>query len=189
MVLGVMRFLQIEWHNHERARNAWDIERAEMKQKITRMQGENNNLKRTKVVLEKHVKMLEKVITDERIKHLAAASGEKTQADDSAEIDIRAKAALKAELKNGMFGSPLIWMLANHVISQPKPHSILFWTWRMEPTTLRYQPTWTSRESFYQDASRKSPFSCFRPHIHLLRIPACNLSPTLLDTSANKRHR
>jgi striatin 1/3/4 len=103
-----MRFLQIEWHNHERARNAWDIERAEMKQKITRMQGENNNLKRTKEVLEKHVKMLEKVITDERTKHRVAASGEKSQADDSAEIDIRAKAALKAELKNGMAGCPSV---------------------------------------------------------------------------------
>ena len=73
-----MRFLQIEWHNHERARNSWDIERAEMKQKITKMQGENNHLKRTVQVLDKHVKMLEKVILDERAKHNATAPGEKS---------------------------------------------------------------------------------------------------------------
>jgi len=29
-----MRFLQTEWHRHERDRNAWDIERAEMKSRI-----------------------------------------------------------------------------------------------------------------------------------------------------------
>ena len=106
-----MRFLQIEWHNHERARNAWDIERAEMKQKITRMQGENNNLKRTKEVLEKHVKMLEKVLTEERKKNRAATPGEKSQEDDQAEIDLRAKAALKAELKNGTVCLPILQKL------------------------------------------------------------------------------
>ncbi|KAI7180907.1 hypothetical protein KC352_g23582, partial [Hortaea werneckii] len=37
---GVMRFLQIEWHAHERARNSWDIERAEMKAKIAKQEGE-----------------------------------------------------------------------------------------------------------------------------------------------------
>jgi len=103
-----MRFLQIEWHNHERARNGWDIERAEMKQKITRMQGENNNLKRTKEVLEKHVKMLEKVIMDERKKSREATAGEKLQAEDNTEVEVRAKAALKAELKNGKVWPPPI---------------------------------------------------------------------------------
>ncbi|KAF2669371.1 WD40 repeat-like protein [Microthyrium microscopicum] len=98
---GVMRFLQIEWHNHERARNAWDIERAEMKQKITKMQGENNHLKRTTQILERHVKMLEKVLVDERAKSKAANAGEKPSADDKDDIDLKAKAALKAELKNG----------------------------------------------------------------------------------------
>jgi striatin 1/3/4 len=96
-----MRFLQIEWHNHERARNGWDIERAEMKQKITKMQGENNHLKRTNQVLEKHVKMLERVILNERAKTKAALAGDKPPVDDSEEIDFKAKAALKAELKNG----------------------------------------------------------------------------------------
>ena len=41
-----MRFLQLEWHNHERARNTWDIERAEMRAKIAKLEGENRHSKR-----------------------------------------------------------------------------------------------------------------------------------------------
>src|ERR1700743_1063497 len=95
-----MRFIHVEWHAHERARNAWEIERAEMKQKITRMEGENNHLKRSHQVLEKHVKMLEKVILDERAKYKAAMAGDKPP-DDKAEVDFKAKAALKLELQKG----------------------------------------------------------------------------------------
>jgi striatin 1/3/4 len=106
---GVMRFLQIEWHNHERARNSWDIERAEMKQKITKMQGENNQLKRTNQLLEKHVKMLENVIQNERRKAKAAAAGEKPPADvKSDDIDFDAKAALKKELQQGILLSATV---------------------------------------------------------------------------------
>ena len=57
-----MRFLQLEWHNHERARNAWDIERAEMKAKIAKQEGEVRSAKRLNEQLEKHVKMLENAL-------------------------------------------------------------------------------------------------------------------------------
>ena len=97
-----MRFIHVEWHAHERARNAWEIERAEMKQKITRMEGENNHLKRSHQVLEKHIKMLERVILEERAKYKAAMAGDKPPLDDKAEVDFKAKAALKAELQKGM---------------------------------------------------------------------------------------
>jgi striatin 1/3/4 len=102
-----MRFLQIEWHNHERTRNGWDIERAEMRQKITKMQGENNHLKRTVQVLEKHIKMLEKVVMDERKKHKAIQAGDQPAGDDKDEVDLKAKAALKSELKNGLLHKKL----------------------------------------------------------------------------------
>lgn len=103
LFVGVMRFLQIEWHNHERARNSWDIEKAEMKQKITKMQGENNQLKRTNQLLEKHVKMLENAIQNERRKAKAALAGEKAPTDlKEDEIDFDAKAALKKEIQDGM---------------------------------------------------------------------------------------
>jgi striatin 1/3/4 len=98
-----MRFLQIEWHNHERARNSWDIEKAEMKQKITKMQGENNQLKRTNQLLEKHVKMLENAIQSERRKTKAALAGDKPPGDlKEDEIDFDAKAALKKEIQEGI---------------------------------------------------------------------------------------
>src|SRR6201992_224482 len=101
--VGVMRFLQIEWHNHERARNSWDIEKAEMKQKITKMQGENNQLKRNVQVLEKHVKMLENAIQGERRKAKAALAGEKPSGEvKEEEIDFDAKAALKKEIQEGL---------------------------------------------------------------------------------------
>ena len=43
---GVMRFLQTEWHRHERDRNAWEIERAEMKSRIGRLEGDARTSKR-----------------------------------------------------------------------------------------------------------------------------------------------
>jgi len=65
---GVMRFLQIEWHNHERARNAWDIERAEMKAKIAKHEGESRHAKRINEQLERQVRMLESALKQERKK-------------------------------------------------------------------------------------------------------------------------
>ncbi|KAG9970710.1 hypothetical protein KCU72_g24584, partial [Aureobasidium melanogenum] len=65
---GVMRFLQIEWHNHERARNAWDIERAEMKAKIAKHEGECRHAKRINEQLERQVRMLESALKQERRK-------------------------------------------------------------------------------------------------------------------------
>ncbi|KAF2005498.1 striatin Pro11 [Amniculicola lignicola CBS 123094] len=72
---GVMRFLQLEWHNHERARNAWDIERAEMKAKIAKQEGEVRSAKKLNDQLNRHIRMLEKALMDERARHKAAMAG------------------------------------------------------------------------------------------------------------------
>jgi len=71
--LGVMRFLQLEWHNHERARNAWDIERAEMKAKIAKQEGEVRSAKKLNDQLNKHIRMLEQALVNERKKHKAGS--------------------------------------------------------------------------------------------------------------------
>lgn len=68
-----MRFLQLEWHNHERARNAWDIERAEMKAKIAKQEGEVRSAKKLNDQLNKHIRMLELALTNERTKNKNAA--------------------------------------------------------------------------------------------------------------------
>ena len=65
---GVMRFLQTEWHRHERDRNAWEIERAEMKSRIGKLEGDGRTSKRLQETLGKHVKILENALKREREK-------------------------------------------------------------------------------------------------------------------------
>lgn len=55
----MMRFLQTEWHKHERDRNSWEIERAEMKARIAKLEGENRAAKRLQQGLMTRIKMLE----------------------------------------------------------------------------------------------------------------------------------
>jgi hypothetical protein len=87
---GVMRFLQIEWHNHERARNAWDIERAEMKAKIAKQEGEGRQAKRLNEQLDRQVRMLEMALRNERAK----SKGGKVEEKKGAESE-------KEKMKNG----------------------------------------------------------------------------------------
>ena len=94
---GVMRFLQLEWHSHERARNAWDIERAEMKAKIAKQEGEVRSAKKLNDQLNKHIRMLEQALTNERAK--AKAGGAGANSHSSAE-DKKGKG--KADAKSGM---------------------------------------------------------------------------------------
>lgn len=63
-----MRFLQTEWHRHERDRNAWEIEREEMKNRIASLEGETRTSKGLRISLERHVKLLEIAVKKEREK-------------------------------------------------------------------------------------------------------------------------
>lgn len=96
-----MRFLQIEWHNHERARNSWEIEREEMKQKVTKDEGEIKKLKWQNEFLEKHVKMLESSLRAERAKSRALAAGDKSVAEKEAATEVKGKAAAKLDPRHG----------------------------------------------------------------------------------------
>lgn len=89
-----MRFLQTEWHRHERDRNAWDIEREEMKRRIGRLEGEAKTTKRLHSTLEKHIKILEMALKREREKVKTLSNGEKVDLlKDSKEV---AREELKA---------------------------------------------------------------------------------------------
>ncbi|EEQ29147.1 1,2-dihydroxy-3-keto-5-methylthiopentene dioxygenase [Microsporum canis] len=91
---GVMRFLQTEWHRHERDRNAWEIERAEMKSRIGRLEGDARTSKRMHESLGKHVRILEIALKKEREKTSKLAEGEKLEPGvDPKEV---AKKSLKA---------------------------------------------------------------------------------------------
>ncbi|EPS44479.1 hypothetical protein H072_1516 [Dactylellina haptotyla CBS 200.50] len=65
----VMRFLQTEWHRHERERNQWEIERAEMRARIAKLEGESSAAKRLQQGYLKRVKMLESALKQERSKN------------------------------------------------------------------------------------------------------------------------
>lgn len=77
--LGVMRFLQTEWHRHERDRNAWEIERAEMKSRIGRLEGDARTSKHLHESLGKHVKILEMALKKEREKVKSLSDGAKVE--------------------------------------------------------------------------------------------------------------
>lgn len=74
---GVMRFLQTEWHRHERDRNAWEIERAEMKSRIGRLEGDLRTSKRLHESLGKHVRLMETALKREREKVKKLSTNEK----------------------------------------------------------------------------------------------------------------
>ena len=61
-----MRFLQTEWHRHERDRNAWEIEREEMKKRIAGLEGESRTGRGVRTALEKHLRILEIALKKER---------------------------------------------------------------------------------------------------------------------------
>lgn len=72
-----MRFLQTEWHRHERDRNAWEIERAEMKSRIGRLEGDARKSKKTQESLGKYIKILETALKKERERTQSLSNGEK----------------------------------------------------------------------------------------------------------------
>lgn len=93
---GVMRFLQTEWHRHERDRNAWEIERAEMKSRIGRLEGDVRTSKRLHESVGKHVRLLEAALKKERERVKKLSNGEKIEdVRDSKEIARESLNALK----------------------------------------------------------------------------------------------
>lgn len=92
-----MRFLQTEWHRHERDRNAWEIERAEMKSRIGRLEGDVRTSKRLHESLGKHVKMLETALKKEREKVRSLSNGQ--QLEDTRDSKEIAKENLKNNVK------------------------------------------------------------------------------------------
>lgn len=79
-----MRFLQTEWHRHERDRNAWEIERQEMKARIATLEGQARRSDATQKALKKYVAMLERKVKQQTTKPKSeanAADGNKTKPD------------------------------------------------------------------------------------------------------------
>lgn len=92
-LVGVMRFLQTEWHRHERDRNAWQIERAEMKSRIGKLEGDGRTSKRLQESLGKHVKLLENALKREREKSTAPPPSDGDQEEKKVEDEETAQDA------------------------------------------------------------------------------------------------
>jgi striatin 1/3/4 len=76
-----MRFLQTEWHRHERDRNAWEIERQEMRARIASLEGAGRRNQLTQNGQKKYIKLLETALKEERKKAKAG-----TEADPAKEV-------------------------------------------------------------------------------------------------------
>ncbi|KAI9807633.1 MAG: hypothetical protein M1825_005574 [Sarcosagium campestre] len=94
---GVMRFLQTEWHRHERDRNAWEIERAEMKARIAKLEGENRSSKKMQDSFSKHIQMLESALRRERENFKAAKDKAGANGEGAEESEQTSKSNDKAE--------------------------------------------------------------------------------------------
>jgi striatin 1/3/4 len=98
-----MRFLQTEWHRHERDRNAWEIEREEMRNRIAILEGETRTSKGMRISLERHVKLLETALKKERDRTRNVSKGESVDnhkdAKDLAREEL--KAAGKGTISHG----------------------------------------------------------------------------------------
>ncbi|KAG9243934.1 WD40-repeat-containing domain protein [Calycina marina] len=78
-----MRFLQTEWHRHERDRNGWEIERQEMKSRIAKLEGSTRKLDTSNLSLNKYVSMLEKALRERDAQVKKFKAGGEPSADQS----------------------------------------------------------------------------------------------------------
>jgi striatin 1/3/4 len=95
---GVMRFLQTEWHRHERDRNAWEIEKQEMKGRIANLEGQARRADATQKALKKYVSILERKIKDQAAQLTGTSV---TEEADPAKNDRAAK--IQEKLRCGTF--------------------------------------------------------------------------------------
>ncbi|OIW22933.1 WD40 repeat-like protein [Coniochaeta ligniaria NRRL 30616] len=99
---GVMRFLQTEWHRHERDRNAWEIEKQEMKARIASLEGQARRSDATQKALKKYVTILEKKVKDQANQ---LKGGKSAEADKSKEE--QREAQLKEHLRSSAAVKPV----------------------------------------------------------------------------------
>jgi len=149
-----MRFLQIEWHNHERARNAWDIERAEMKAKIAKQEGEGRQAKRLNEQLDRQVRMLEMALRNERAKSKGGKVEDKKGADSEKEKkkngDEKGTKASKRARKLGVRPAGRTIMLTNLL---QRSTSIIIHSYRLTRTS-RARKNASSTSTARQSTSR-----------------------------------
>ncbi|POS75348.1 hypothetical protein DHEL01_v206260 [Diaporthe helianthi] len=97
---GVMRFLQTEWHRHERDRNAWEIEKQEMKGRIANLEGAARRADATQKALKKYVTILESKVKDQSAQLKAAASGAEVEGQNAKPKKVDREGLIQAKLRS-----------------------------------------------------------------------------------------
>jgi len=67
---GVLHYLQMEWRKFEKEKTEWEIERTDLKTRLSFLEGERRGIENLKVDLIRRIKMLEYALRQERIKYL-----------------------------------------------------------------------------------------------------------------------
>lgn len=122
-----MRFLQTEWHRHERDRNAWEIERAEMKSRIGKLEGDVRTSKRLHESLGKHVRLLEAALKKEREKVKKLSNNEKVD-------DTRDPKEIARESINALKGFSSLFLLLYYNLSA-RPSRLTDYLTRLSSTS------------------------------------------------------
>lgn len=91
---GVMRFLQTEWHRHERDRNAWEIERQEMRGRVASLEGQARRADATQKALKKYVSILERKVKDQAAQLKGVPTPDSAKDDRAARIQERLQGQL-----------------------------------------------------------------------------------------------
>ncbi|KAK9452161.1 Striatin family-domain-containing protein [Limtongia smithiae] len=81
---GVMRYLQTQWQRTEKSRIQWEIERAEMKARIARLEGEKRGTEHLLESYAKRIAMLEHALAKERSKSSPASDAPAAEAGAAA---------------------------------------------------------------------------------------------------------
>lgn len=98
-----MRFLQTEWHRHERDRNGWEIERQEMKGRIARLEGSTRKSDASNKSLKKYINMLEKALKDRDAQVKALKAGSDVHTKDSRDGKEKESLAVKKERRKHLW--------------------------------------------------------------------------------------
>jgi striatin 1/3/4 len=100
-----MRFLQTEWHRHERDRNAWEIERQEMRGRIATLEGQARRSDATQKALQKYVGILQNKVK-EQAEQLQGAAPRATEPEgkEAGGTDDRAT-RIREKLKSGCYAT------------------------------------------------------------------------------------
>jgi striatin 1/3/4 len=110
---GVMRFLQTEWHRHERDRNSWEIDKQEMKGRIANLEGQARRADATQKALRKYVAILERKVKEQAIQLKGAEAGELADAQQevrAAKIQEKLKCEPQTSLTDAM-----VWLDLTHL--------------------------------------------------------------------------